>query len=255
MSVHEFDISLLGPYSLGVLDADEARFVDEHLATCESCRVELADLNDMTQLLGEVPPEAFLDGPPEDGDLLLQRTLRQVRAEKAAVEVETAPPGPPAPVAPQPAPARTGRGWRPVLVAAASALIAGALLAGGVLIGRQSGEPVAEPGPTPTVSVPGEKTAKATDRSTGTTMAATVTPKAGWVAVKVKVDNLPAGAQCELRVTDASGKSFVAGSWLVSEKGSREGHVIDGAALVPIDKVKSVDVVTFQGRRMVSVPV
>jgi anti-sigma factor RsiW len=245
MSVHEFDISLLGPYSLGVLDADETRFVDEHLATCASCRAELADLNDMTQLLGEVPPEAFLDGPPEDGDLLLQRTLRQVRAERA----EPAP----APVTELPAPVRTSGRWRPMLVAAALALIVGAV--GGVLISRQTTDPVADPGVTPTTAVPGEKTAKATDQSTGTTMAATVTPKAGWVAVKVKVDNLPVGAQCELRVVDANGRSFVAGSWLVSQKGSQEGHVIDGAALVPIDKVKSVDVVTFQGKRMVSVPV
>lgn len=248
-SVHEFDISLLGPYSLGVLDADETRFVDEHLATCESCRAELADLNDMTQLLGEVPPEAFLDGPPEDGDLLLQRTLRQVRAERA----ETVPPAVRPVAAAEPTPIRSRR--RSVLVAAAVALIAGAALTGGVLIGRQTTDPVADPGTTPSTVVPGEKTARATDQSTGTTMAATVTPKAGWVAVKVKVDNLPPGAQCELRVTDASGKSFVAGSWLVSDKGSREGHVIDGAALVPIDKVKSVDVVTFQGQRMVSVPV
>lgn len=242
MSVHEFDISLLGPYSLGVLDAAEVRFVDEHLAGCESCREELAGLNEMTQLLGEVPPEAFIEGPPDDGDLLLQRTLRQVRAERAE-PVEALPPA--EPIDTRPSPGRR----RLLLVAAAVALIAGGL-AGGVLIGRQTVDPVA----TPSVSVPGEKTATATDRSTGTTMAATVVPKVGWVAVKVKVEHLPVGAQCELRVTDTSGRSFVAGSWLVSEKGAREGHLIDGAALVPIDKVKSVDVVTFQGQRMVSVP-
>ena len=37
----------------------------------------------MTDLLGEVPPEALLEGPP-DGDLVLHRTLRQIRAEAAA---------------------------------------------------------------------------------------------------------------------------------------------------------------------------
>ena len=43
----------------------------------------------MTDLLGEVPPEAFLEGPP-DGDLVLQRTLRQIRAETAAERRRTA---------------------------------------------------------------------------------------------------------------------------------------------------------------------
>ena len=86
-------------------------------------------------------------------------------------------------------------------------------------------------------------------------MSAKVTPKAGWIAIKANVKELPVGAQCELVVVDSAGKSEVAGSWLVSEKTAKAGSEVDGSALVPIDKVKSIDVVTFQGQRMVSVPV
>ena len=75
----EHDRSQLGAYALGALEPDEVREVDEHLATCAECRAELAELEEMKEFLGEVPPEAFLEGPPADGDLLLQRTLREVR--------------------------------------------------------------------------------------------------------------------------------------------------------------------------------
>ncbi|MEU4745993.1 zf-HC2 domain-containing protein, partial [Actinosynnema sp. NPDC023658] len=72
------DPQLLGAYVLGVLDEPEARAVEDHLASCPRCRAELADLRVMEEAMGDVPAEALLDGPPEGGDLLLQRTLRQV---------------------------------------------------------------------------------------------------------------------------------------------------------------------------------
>jgi len=50
------------------------------MSGCAMCRREYEELTEMTGVLGELPPEAFLDGPP-DGDLVLQRTLRQIRAE------------------------------------------------------------------------------------------------------------------------------------------------------------------------------
>ena len=64
---------LLGAYVLGALEEQEVRTVEEHLASCPECRGELDELRAMEAYLGDVPPEALLDGPPEGGDLLLAR--------------------------------------------------------------------------------------------------------------------------------------------------------------------------------------
>src|SRR3979409_1338373 len=119
----EHDRSQLGAYALGALEPDEVRSVDEHLAGCAGCRDELAGFEEIKDFLGEVPPEAFLDGPPADGDLLLQRALREVRAASVVeplVEVRPT--------------ARKRSRW--LVAAAAVVIIVGAALGGGILIGR-----------------------------------------------------------------------------------------------------------------------
>jgi hypothetical protein len=216
----EHDRSQLGAYALGALDPDEVREVDEHLATCAECRAELAELEEMKDFLGEVPPEAFLDGPPPDGDLLLQRTLREVRT----------------PVKPKRS--------RWLMVAAAVVVVAGAL-GGGVLIGRQTVDQADEP-------VAGSKQVTATDTRTGTTMATTVEPRAGWSWIQVRITGLKAGAECEMLVIDKAGKTWVAGTWLVSERAAREGSRFGGGVLVPPDQVKSVQIRTIQGQHVVT---
>src|SRR4051795_3331459 len=70
----------LGALALGLLPPEQAAAARRHVDACAMCRREYEELREMTGALGELPPEAFLDGPP-DGDLVLQRTLRQIRAE------------------------------------------------------------------------------------------------------------------------------------------------------------------------------
>src|SRR5207245_11384770 len=72
----------LGALARGLLPPEEAAAARRHVDACAMCRREYEELREMTGVLGELPPEAFLDGPP-DGDLVLERTLRQVRAETA----------------------------------------------------------------------------------------------------------------------------------------------------------------------------
>jgi len=227
----EHDRTQLGAYALGALEPDEVHEVDEHLATCAECRTELAELQEMNDFLGEVPPEAFLDGPPEGGDLLLQRTLREVRALA------------PEPV-PAAAPVKVKRRSRWLLVAAAFVLVAGALV-GGVALGRQTAPQADEP-------VAGYKEVTATDATTGTKMATTVEPRAGWSWVRVNITGLKAGAQCQMFVTDTSGKTWIAGSWVVSPKAAREGSAFGGGVLVPLDQVRSVEIKTLQGEHVVT---
>ena len=78
MSGPVHDRAQLGAYAIGALDPAEARMVHEHLAGCLECQQEVNELMMIRRALDQVPPEAFLDGPPEDGELLL-RGVRYIK--------------------------------------------------------------------------------------------------------------------------------------------------------------------------------
>jgi hypothetical protein len=231
MSGPVHDRAQLGAYALGVLDPVEARQVHEHLVGCPDCQREVNELMLIRRALDQVPPEAFVDGPPADGDLLLRRTLRQVRAQ-----------------APPPA-QRPGVG---IAIAAAAAVAVA--LAGGVLLGRETAPAPSAVPPTAESTPSNARLAEATDGGTGTTMELALEPKKGWVWVHAQVKGLPVGAQCELYVISRDGDEVLAGSWLVSEEGSKNGSRLEGMALVPPTEVASVEVRTMTGQVMVSVP-
>ncbi|WP_054046284.1 anti-sigma factor [Alloactinosynnema sp. L-07] len=226
MTAFQHDREQLGAFALGVLDQREADQVRAHLAQCPDCRHEVDDLLALRRSLDEIPPEAFLEGPP-DSDLVLQRTLRKMSSESAP---------------------RRG------LVAAGVAVLAAVALGGAFFAGRTTApEPVAAPPPT---TVPGTRAGAATDPDTGAVMSVKLVPQAGWVRVNAMVKGAPVGARCELRVVSKSGgESVLAGSWLVSEKGARDGTSLDGSALIDPDDVAAVEVVTTDGRRIVSASV
>jgi len=56
-------------------------------------------------------------------------------------------------------------------------------------------------------------------------------------------------------VVTKEGQAVTAGSWQVSEKWENQGFNLDGSALVAPDDVKSVDIVTVDGRKLVSAQV
>ncbi|MQA12020.1 MAG: anti-sigma factor [Pseudonocardiaceae bacterium] len=224
---------LLGAYVLDALDAQEARTVEEHVATCPQCRMEIDELRNLEAALGDVPQEALLDGPPEDADLLLQRTLRQVRAERGGQNRQ-----------------------RRAVAGVAAAAVALAVLGGGMVLGRGTAPSVVAGQAAPAIEHPPDaKTAAATDQGTGSRMDVWVQPAAGWVRVNATVAGIPAGQRCRLIVVSRDGTREQIGSWLVSEKAAREGTQLDGAALVAPEDVTAVEVENDAGRRFVSVPI
>ncbi|GAA5023401.1 zf-HC2 domain-containing protein [Kitasatospora paranensis] len=235
---HDRSADLLGAYVLGALEPEETGAVEQHLLTCPPCRKEVAEMQDLERMLGEVPPELFVEGPPEGGDLLLQRTLRQARAERGA---------------------HRRRRW--AAVGAAAAVVAAAVLGGGVALGRATapaGQVIAVgPGPSAGVSPPpaGTRTASQIDPATGAQMRVIMTPAAGWVRVSAVVAGIPAGQRCHLVVNGRSGATVEAGSWLVSPAGAKAGTRLDGSALVAPADVASVSVVNDSGQTFVTVPV
>jgi len=234
MSGPAHDRAQLGAYAIGALDPVEARMVHEHLGGCLECQREVNELMMIRRALDQVPPEAFLDGPPEDGDLLLRRTLRRVAAE--------------APAAP---PRRRMTG---VYIAAAAAVAIA--LGGGIYLGRQSVSTVA--GPTFTVAtIPSNaRIAEATNAKTGAHMSVALEPKKGWVWVDATATGLPAGKPCALYVISDQGDKVQAGTWMVSPEGAKKSRVT-GMALVSPDDVKAVVIETMGAgaQEVVTVPV
>lgn len=145
-------------------------------------------------------------------DPILDRALRRVRAERAH-----------------------HRGRRGRAVAAACALLAAAVLAGGVHLGRHS--------------VPAARVVTAT-AADGVRLTAAVTPADGWVRLSAVVDGVAAGERCRLVVTDVRGRTHVAGGWVAARP--PESTTLTGAALVDPDEVAAVGVVTEDGRVLVA---
>jgi putative zinc finger protein len=222
---------LLGAYALEALDADERAAVDAHLGSCAECRQDLAGMQELTASLGEVLPEAFVSGPPRDGDLLLQRTLRAVRNEQS----------------------RASRGRRALVAASVAALLAIAV-AGGALLGRQASTDTVALAPTPTTSATPRdvRTLSAADAKTGVRLTATIRPAAGWVRIHADTTGIKAGERCRLVVLDRDGTSVVAGSWIVSPQGANSGTSLDGSALVDVADLAAVQIVTFNGEKLVN---
>ncbi len=217
----------LGAYVLDALDEQEARDVDAHVSSCADCRNEVAALTATRDVLGGVPPEAFLDGPPDGGDLLLRRTLRRVSAERSSA----------------------GR-TRALVSSAVAAAAMAAALGGGMLLAGGAEHPAALPPPASSAPAPG---VRAVSGAQGTArIDATITPAAGWVRVHAAVTGIPAGQRCRLVVVSRSGERLEAGSWLVSPQGAAKGTSLDGAALVAPDQVAAVQVQTFDGHTFVT---
>jgi hypothetical protein len=221
-------------YVIGELDPEEARIVEEHLARCPGCREEVRSLREVQRLLAAVPMEAMLDGPPDDADFLLHRTLREVRAEASGT---------------------TGR--RTKWAAAAAAVVAAAALCVGVLVGWTTADShqttsAAPAVPSPTPMRPGTRFITAQDPRTGARLTVRLVPAPGWVRLNAAVSGIPAGQACHLVVIGRDGDRQTAGGWLVSARAATTGVTLDGAALMDLAEVSMVVVESTNGSPLVS---
>ena len=235
---HDAYLGELAGYVLGALDQSEIERVEQHLSTCAICRAELPLLQAAVTDMRTVPPESFIDGPPDDADLLVRRTMRRIADETA-----------------RPA----AKPWRQLSVAAGAAAAA---IVAGVVIGRgTASHSTAAPthGPTPSTSVseppPGTKAFSETDATTGARLTGNVIPAQGWVRVSVAAAGIPEGQRCVLLVVPKQGPPVQAGSWVVSAAGAQQGTALQGTALVPMDQVASIKVINTAGRVFVDAQV
>jgi anti-sigma factor RsiW len=195
-------------YLAGTLDEERARLLERHLLTCVQCSDEVAEFHEFQRIVDSV-----LNGPPPDGDLVLRKALRQIRAESAAT-----------------------RRRRIAFLASAAAVVTAVALTTGVLVG-QSGDS------------PGPVRASATDAGTGAALAVSFAPTSGWSHISAAVSGVPMGEQCELVLVGKDGQRTVAAGWRVSA----EKSTVDASALVDPADIASIRLETKTGAKLVSV--
>ncbi|WP_112269807.1 anti-sigma factor family protein [Lentzea terrae] len=249
MTAGAHDAVTLGCYALGVLDAHESHGVEQHLMGCPSCRAQVADFHKIRMVLDEVPREAFLheleDDLPKPSDLLLQRTLRQIRNESAIPQPRVSDPKPRASPQPveefsEPQHAKPRR-WPGYLAAAA---VAAVVAFGGAAVFMQSQAPGSSTTATPYT---GEATVG------GIKMVAEMTQSSqDRYLLKAEISGLPAAQKCKLIVVGVDGSKTEADSWTSSEKARVEGAKRSGIVSVSPEKVKSVVVENAEGKTFVA---
>ena len=195
-------------YLAGTLDEERSRLLERHLQTCTQCSDEVAEFHEFQRIVDTV-----LNGPPPDSDLVLQRALRQIRAETAA--------------------ARRRRG---AFLASAAAVVAAVALTTGVVMGR-SGDSI------------GPVRASATDAGTGAALAVSFAETSGWSHISAAVSGVPMGEQCELVLVGKDGRQTIAAGWKVTQNKS----TVDASALMDPADIASVRLESATGKQFVSV--
>jgi hypothetical protein len=210
----------LGVYVLGSIEPAERGRVDTHLTSCPHCRDELAGLAGLPALLGRVSEEQIdeVAGPPEE---LLGAVLHEVAAERSE--------------------RRRRRRW--VSLATAAAVVS--ITFGGAVLGGT----LNDPGPT--------RPPAAAEQVSGTDPITHVSARIGldrrdWgTAVTVRLKNAPPKARCRLIAVSRDGRRDVAASWEVEYEGYADFF---GSTMIPREQLTSFEVVTMEGRRLLTLP-
>ena len=196
-------------YLAGTLDEERSRLLERHLRTCTRCSAEVAEFAEFQRIVDSV-----LNEPPPDGDLVLQRALRQIRAEAAAK-----------------------RRRRTALLGSAAAVVVAVAATTGALVGRSADSPL------------GPVRASATNATTGAALAVSFADTSGWSHFSAAVTGVPMGSQCELVLVGRDGRQTIAAGWKVNAAKS----TVDVSALMDPADIASVHLETPDGAQLVTV--
>jgi anti-sigma factor RsiW len=233
MTVH----TEVGAYSMGLLDERDRRAFEDHLAGCESCAAELAELSPMAALLKGVEPVGAGAGAhrgaaehPAGGADVTQLIHRRATRQ------------------------RQHRRWQVVVGAAAGIVLIGGGIGVGVAAASQHGGPGA-----PAVTIAGQLHS-ATDPGTGAAGTVGLQAKAWGTVVTLDLSKVHGPVECEAVAVSRSGERRVVMGWLVPAPGDGvPGHpahlVIQGGTSIPPGDLARIDVDVVNGRTLLSIPV
>ena len=221
----------VGAYSMGLLEEQDKRAFEEHLAGCPACAAELAELSPMAALLRGVEFRGVEPaGQEPDGAKVTDLIRRRARQQ------------------------RHRRRWQVALGAAAGIVLIG----GGISLGIAAAPEHAGP-PAPALALTGQRHS-ATDPGTGVAGTVGLVAKAWGTQVTLDLSKVRGPAECELIAVSRTGERRVVMGWLVAAPGDGvPGHpahlVIRGATSIPRNDLARVDVNVVNGRTLVSIPV
>ena len=216
----------VGAYSMGLLEEQDKRAFEDHLAGCPACAAELAELSPMAALLRGVEPAG--EGEEPAGGKVTE-LIRRSAAQR-----------------------RHRRRWQVALGAAAGIVLIG----GGIGLGIAAAP---QPPAPPALALTGQQHS-ATDPRTGVAGTVGLVAKAWGTQVTLDLSKVRGPAECELIAVSKAGQRRVVMGWLVVAPGDGvPGHpahlVIRGGTSIPRNDLARVDVGVVNGRTLVSIPV
>jgi hypothetical protein len=232
----------LGAYVLGALEPGDRAAVDAHLATCEGCQAELADIAGLPALLGVLSTE--------DAVALADRLPQEQPTPLDSADSRTAPRAADRP-ADLPA-ARVRRrsrlaAW--LLVAAAAAIVLAA--GGGAELGSHAGR--ADAGWYAGPALGFWQTAQG---SNAAGMRATVRYRPmGWgTQVAVQITGIPLNTPCAIEAFERNGTTVAGGSWITDSNEGKAWYTAS-AAITKDTVTKFVITVAGHPATLITIPV
>ena len=228
MMGHEEVRVALGAYAVGALEPGERPEVERHLATCPSCRAELAALAPLPGLLSRLDREATLGGARVELDpALADRLVAAVATERRTER-------------------RTLRRWRAMAALAAAAAVLLGALAVVSLLTRPGGGRGTAAGPGSRVAGPGAAIAlQVVDPAAGSLNGTVRADPKGWGAsLELQLWDLPDRPQFALMVVGRDGRREQAAAWSVTPAGQ---CLVTGATSIQATDIDHFEVVVPGG--------
>lgn len=210
----------LGVLVLGVIDPEERPALETHLAGCERCAAELAELAVLPGLLHRVDPVQGTDGLPAPPPRFSDKIVTEARAR-----------------------ARRGRRRLAAVGTAAAALVVAAAL---LVPGMVSDDPA--PG-----SVAGRAiVVERTDPTTAVTARVSLDWQESGTRLTMVLGGVGPGERCRLVALDDAGEREVAAIWVATYKGRAS---VTGATSFSRRSITSLQVIRSDGVVLVTLPV